>query len=87
MGGSSASAAAGIDGSPILSGSEKIYMYWMAHYRILVIKLFFFSTWERKTSDRDGEIDSMRVQISVDHRGIERRVVYIHKLDRALMAI
>lgn len=39
--GDSASAAAGIDGSPILSdlGGE-IYMYWMAHYRILVIKLF-----------------------------------------------
>lgn len=38
--GNSASAAAGIDGSPILSDSGKIYMYWMAHYRILVIKLF-----------------------------------------------
>lgn len=39
-GGNSASAAAAIDGSPILSDSGKIYMYWIAHYRILVIKLF-----------------------------------------------
>ncbi|KYN33650.1 hypothetical protein ALC56_12362 [Trachymyrmex septentrionalis] len=39
--GGPASAAAGIDGSPILSGSGKIYIYIMAHYRILVIKIYF----------------------------------------------
>lgn len=62
--GNPAFAAAGIDGSPILSDFRKIYMYWMAHYRILVIKLFRRRDTERRINfDRVSKIhlDSRRL--------------------------
>lgn len=65
-----ASAAAGIDGSPILSGPGKIYMYWMAHYRILVIKLFF-------PGARAGKRNKFRTRVRRP-RGLSRRYTRRH---------
>lgn len=73
--GNSASAAAGIDGSPILSDFGKIYMYWMAHYRILVIKLF------SPTSKRTGVNFDRVSDIQIDYRRLNNVNHAIVKLE------